>query len=190
MKTRRFICILFALCLSLTACGGQQAASRTADVPGNTVAQVLQEASDAADVSMDTMPPIVDDETVYPVNPPSAEERTAFSHDGIDIDLTRMSSTMVYGQVSGMMYTPDEYVGKTIRMAGKSYSMYYEETDTTYYSILIADATACCAQGVEYVLLDGNYPADETETVVTGVFELYEELGMTYCRLSDASITA
>ena len=63
-------------------------------------------------------------------------------------------------------------------------------TDQTYHSVLIADATACCAQGLEYVLADADaaYPESDAEVTVTGKFELYEELGMMYCRLKDATI--
>ena len=43
---------------------------------------------------------------------------------------------------------------------------------------------------MEYVLADGaRYPKDETQATVTGVFELYDEMGTTYCRLSDATLT-
>lgn len=116
---------------------------------------------------------------------------SASAQDGIDVDLTRMSGTMVYAQVSDMMCLPENYMGKIVRMRGQSYSSYYEETDTTYYYILIADAAACCAQGLEYVLADGvEYPAEEAEATVTGVFEMYDELGITYCRLNNATLSA
>lgn len=121
----------------------------------------------------------------------SPEAAAQFAHDGIDIDLTRMSAVMVYGQVSGMMYTPDEYVGKTIRMQGQTASAYVEKTGTTYYAILISDATACCAQGIEYRLPEGSlYPKDDAVATVTGTFELYDELGATYCRLGNAVVSA
>ena len=63
----------------------------------------------------------------------------------VDLDLTVLSSTMVYSEVYNIMMSPDEYIGKTIRMDGQCLSAYYEPTDMTYYSIVIQDATACCA---------------------------------------------
>ena len=117
-------------------------------------------------------------------------EHTA-SEDGIDVDLTRMSSTMVYAEVSNMMYCPDDYVGKIVRMQGQNINSYYDVTDQTYHSVLIADATACCAQGLEYVLADDSakYPDDDLDITVTGEFELYEEFGMMYCRLKGAQLS-
>lgn len=199
---------VLGLVFALAGCG-QTAANGKAPVVsgGNSVAQILEsaansaESADAAGQSADDTEWDALDESAYDVfydegaydsgwNDPETGESIS-AHDGIDVDLTRMSSTMVYGQVSDMMYLPEDYVGKTIRMRGQSYSSYYEETDTTYYYLLIADAAACCAQGLEYVLADGvEYPDEEAEATVTGVFEMYDELGITYCRLNNATLSA
>ena len=107
----------------------------------------------------------------------------------VDLDLTVLSSTMVYSEVYNIMMSPDEYIGKTIRMDGQCLSAYYEPTDMTYYSIVIQDATVCCAQGIEYVLSDGqSYPADDTEATVVGRFESYDEEGTTWYHLVDAVV--
>ena len=109
----------------------------------------------------------------------------------VDLDLTVLSSTMVYSEVYNIMMSPDEYIGKTIRMNGQCLSAYYEPTDMTYYSIVIQDATACCAQGIEYVLSDGqSYPADDTEATVVGRFESYDEEGTIWYHLVDAVVEA
>ncbi len=55
---------------------------------------------------------------------PAASEPTQ-STDGVDVDLTRLSSTMVYSEVYNMMYAPDDYIGKTIKMTGQF--VYYED---------------------------------------------------------------
>ncbi len=110
-----------------------------------------------------------------------------------DIDLTVMSSTMVYSEVNNMMNEPENYIGKTIKMNGE-YQM-YENLDKygnvipeeVYYVCIIADATACCAQGVEFVLCDGySYPEPGETITVSGRYELYEEKGHLYCHLVDA----
>ena len=123
------------------------------------------------------------------------------SADGIDVDLTKLSSTMVYSEVYNMMYSPDDYVGKTIKMEGQF--AIYQATDENsnlisgqiYFACVIADATACCSQGLEFVLAgEHSYPDDYpelgNEITVTGTFELYEEDGFQYCRLVDAEMIA
>ncbi len=103
------------------------------------------------------------------------------------IDLTELSATMVYSEVFQMMYYPENYVGKYVKMEG-IYDHYHDDaTDKDYYACIIQDATACCAQGIEFQLSDGNYPGDDTFNVtVEGTFSTYEENGMTYCTLVDA----
>ena len=117
-----------------------------------------------------------------------------YKSEGVDVDLTLMGSDLVYATVYQMMSKPEEYEGKTIRIEGKYYASYYPITDKYYNYCLIADALACCSQGLEFELgggavYPGDYPADQSQVIVTGVFETYtEEAGQTfyYCRLRDA----
>ncbi len=111
----------------------------------------------------------------------------------VDVDLTKLSSTMVYSEVYNMMYTPQDYIGKTVKMSG-TFVAYTNQDGSKYYpAIIIADATACCSQGLEFVL-KGNpsypdgYPEMETEITVVGTFETYEEDGNMYCRLQNAKV--
>lgn len=117
-----------------------------------------------------------------------------YKSEGVDVDLTLMGSDLVYATVYQMMSKPEEYEGKTIKIEGKYYASYYPITEKYYNYCLIADALACCSQGLEFELGGGavypdDYPADQSEVIVTGVFETYtEEAGQTfyYCRLRDA----
>ena len=107
----------------------------------------------------------------------------------VDVDLTALSATMVYSEVFQMMYYPENYIGKTVKMEGM-YDHYHDDaTGKDYYACIIQDATACCAQGIEFQLSDGDYPADTTDDVmVKGTFETYEEDGAKYCTLVDAEL--
>lgn len=117
-----------------------------------------------------------------------------YKSEGVDVDLTLMGKDLIYATVYQMMSKPEEYEGKTIRIEGKYYASYYPVTDKYYNYCLIADALACCSQGLEFELggdavYPDDYPADQSEVIVTGVFETYtEEAGQTfyYCRLKDA----
>ena len=123
---------------------------------------------------------------------PAASEPTQ-STDGVDVDLTRLSSTMVYSEVYNMMYAPDDYIGKTIKMTGQF--VYYENPDTKaqYFTCIIGDAMACCSQGLEFVMEgDLAYPDDYLELgadiTVIGEFQSYEENGMTWYHLVNARL--
>ena len=110
-----------------------------------------------------------------------------------DVDLTQLSSTMVYSEVYNMMTTPDDYRGKTVKMSG-NFAIYQDQiTGQIYFACVIADATACCSQGLEFVLEgDHTYPDDYPELnsviTVTGVFDTYEENGNIYCQLIHAKM--
>lgn len=111
----------------------------------------------------------------------------------VDVDLTKLSSTMVYSEVYNMMYTPENYIGKTVKMSGMFAAYTNQDQSQFYPAVIIADATACCSQGLEFVL-EGNpsypegYPEMETDITVIGTFETYLEDGNTYCRLKNAKI--
>ncbi|MCD7981861.1 MAG: hypothetical protein LUF32_06050 [Clostridiales bacterium] len=117
-------------------------------------------------------------------------------YENVDYDLTEMSSDMVYATVYDMMANPSEYTGKTFRMNGSYYSFYYEATDQYYHYCIVADATACCSQGLEFVWGDGShaypdeYPEEYAEVTVTGTFETYREEGddTLYCHLANATL--
>ncbi len=110
-----------------------------------------------------------------------------------DVDLTTLSSTMVYGEVYNMMNRPEDYMGKTIKARGPYYSSLFVQTGLYYHFILIEDAAACCQQGLEFIWEGRDYPdgfpANNTQIEVTGVFGEYEELGETYYYLDVDDVT-
>ena len=113
---------------------------------------------------------------------------------GVDVDLTAMSSTMVYAEVYNMLMDPGLYMGKTVRMSGPYYASYYDETGKYYHYVIIEDATACCQQGMEFIwngdhVYPSDYPEDFTRIEVTGTFEYYEELDYPYYYLAVDGIT-
>ena len=116
----------------------------------------------------------------------------------VDIDLTALSGIMVYSEVNSMISFPDNYIGKTVKMQGQF--NIYQVTDENgafipdkmFFACMIADATACCAQGLEFALAGepvypDEYPELGAEITVVGTFEWYEEDGCRYYRLGNAS---
>ena len=62
-----------------------------------------------------------------------------------------------------------------------------------YHACVIPDATACCAQGIEFIWAGEHawpedYPEEAADIVVTGRLELYEEDGVKYLHLVDAEL--
>ena len=111
-----------------------------------------------------------------------------------DVDLTTLSSTMVYAEVYNMMCAPQDYIGRNIKMSGQFSVFEDTASNQIYYACVIADATACCQQGIEFVLADetltypDDYPALGETVTVMGEFQTYEENGYVYCHLVDAEM--
>ena len=176
---KKLLCVvLIALTLvSLAACGSEkekEAAATDFQTPNSSASQnqTTEKDSESAPAAL----------------------KPAQSADGIDVDLTKLSSTMVYSEVYNMMVSPDNYTGKTVKMNGAF--AYYEDPETKkqYFACIIADATACCSQGLEFILTGehtypNDYPELNSEITVTGTFETYEENGYNYCRLVNAEFS-
>ena len=111
----------------------------------------------------------------------------------VDLDLSAMSGTVVYAQVYNLLCDPTAWLGKTIRMAGLYSAFQDQTTGTVYHACVIPDATACCAQGIEFVwagehVWPEDYPKETENIVVTGRLEIYEENGIKYLHLVDAEL--
>lgn len=104
---------------------------------------------------------------------------------GVDIDLTRLSTTMVFAEVAAMVRTPEDYLGKTVRMAGTLavYEANLALGFDCFYTVVIQDATACCQQGMEFIWPEGTLPEAGTGLVVTGTFAEYDCGGLPSCHI-------
>ena len=99
-----------------------------------------------------------------------------------DIDISRMSGTMVYGQVNQMIMYPSKYLGKHIKMKGIFSSYYDEELERRFYGCIIQDALACCSQGLAFELAKPRkypeqYPAEGDAIIVEGDFDYEKDEG-------------
>lgn len=121
----------------------------------------------------------------------SSKSKSKTNSNKIDVDLNNLNANVVYAQVFQMMTEPDKFIGKRIRMSGQ-FNVYAAQEGnpsgvTEYYAIIIADAQACCQQGIEFVWPGHTYPDGfpevKSNASVTGIFEVYEENGKKYCRL-------
>lgn len=103
----------------------------------------------------------------------------------INLDLTKMSATMIYSTIFDMLIMPEDYIEKTIKLSGWFETYTDPQTGEMYYAVVVPDATACCQQGLEFVWPgDHKYPEDFPEIMqditVTGIYKLIENDGITY----------
>ena len=110
-----------------------------------------------------------------------------------DYDLTQMSSTVVYSQITDMTMVPEEYVGKTIKMEGR-FEVYGDPNkEDPYVACIVNDATACCSVGLRFVLTgdytSADFPLNGSDIVITGVFQTYEYQGYTFGEIQNAEMT-
>lgn len=164
--------LLLICCLVLSGCGTDDS------VKNNTI----EETSSQSILDKIGYKPVYDTEE----DTPSPESNISSD---VDVDLTTLSPTMVFAEVYNMMATPDDYVGKTVKISGKYYSVNDKKTGKTYFYVIIKDATACCEQGMEFIWDNGThvypdeYPEEEKEITITGIFNYYTEDGLNFCYL-------
>lgn len=91
----------------------------------------------------------------------------------VDVDLTKLSETMVYSAVFDIVENPAEYRGKIIKIRGKYFAFHDPAKNEYHHSCVIWDATACCMQGMEFELASGNYPPNESDITLIGKFDVY-----------------
>ena len=116
------------------------------------------------------------------------EEKSA-----IDVDLSKMSGTAVYAEVYNMVTQPKTYKGKMVKMKGTVQTAKTGKNGKRLFACIIEDATACCAQGIEFeATKDYSYPDDYPKVgyyvTVQGKFDFYKEGPYTYCVLKNAEI--
>ena len=183
---KQLFCLLLAACMMLSLCACGKDSGKDAE---NDVSSSDEEAS----ASAESIPTPKEQET------PGKSKPSQPAAGKVDVDLTVLSSTMVYAEVYNMLYNdPESYLGKTVRARGE-FSIYQLvvdgvlQPDPVAYACIIADAAACCAEGMEFVLKDDlaypdDYPEPGAEITVIGEFQSYEENGMTWYHLANARL--
>ena len=191
---KRTICLLSCISLLLfSGCANTDPNSRVGSRPtgAKDVIESQIAAAESTAVSETTSSLPSEETTITESLPESSMDTASGPDEEFDIDLTIDNADLIYAEVFAMVYTPEDYVGKTVKMKGQFVFYYDEEKGVYYYACLIKDAMACCAQGLEFVPAgDCTYPDDfppaMTEINVTGTFNILEDDGETYCALTDA----
>ena len=176
MKKAILILLALTMLLSLAACGSSSA-------PNKTPVPSVSPSSTAPIQPTDTIPAATPD----PVSEATAAPEPAMtenvpeenrSPEAVDVDLTQLSSTMVYSEVYAMATESEQYIGKTVKMNGLFATQEYN--GARLYACIVQDATACCAQGLEFEMAEelvypDDYPEPGAEITVIGTFDCYKE---------------
>lgn len=188
---KKLILLILAVLLGLccASCGGKMFldAEEQSAAAGSFDQAALEEKA-LVSAAPSVPPPSAKDTSSMPdpsETPPVSKEDAE-----IDVDLTELSTTMVYSEIYNMMLSPESYEGKTVRMKGKYICYEDPQSGKEYFACIVTDAAACCAQGFEFVPAEGSeYPNDyldpNCQIVITGIFEIYQENNFQFCRLVD-----
>ena len=178
MKRVLVLILAIVMVVSLCACSSDQAEQKKSVTGGSkTVSDVLNQGEATG------APTAAATQAKSSITAPSTD---------VDVDLTALSSTMVYSEALNMLQSPDEYMGKSVRMTG-SFAV-AEGDGRMYYACIIKDATACCSNGIEF-LWDGDhsypedYPKQGSDITVVGTFDKYYEGTSMYIQLINAQLS-
>ena len=153
---KRIFCLLLAACmmLSLCACGK----GREKDAGNDTLSS-----NEEASASAESIPTPKEQET------PGESEPSQPYAGKVDVDLTVLSSTMVYSEVYNMLYNdPAHYLGKTVKARG-GFSIYQLVTDGVLQpdGRLMAEARMDVAHVGSAIVYMANLPLDTNVLFMT-----------------------
>ena len=112
-----------------------------------------------------------------------------------DIDLTKMSKTMLFAVVLDIHSRPEQYLGKSVRMSGKFAIIQgvdaqgQPDPDKIFYNCVIPGAQSSLEFNVAGELYyPEDFPDLESTITVEGVYEKYEDNGKVYYRVGQSEI--
>ena len=144
----------------------------------------------AAAAAKNTVEP---DNTVVECPPGRIETTTTPAPSKVNLDLTKMSATMIYSTIFDMLIMPEDYVEKIIKVKGWFETYMDTKSGELYYAVLVPDATACCQQGLEFIwkgnhAYPDDFPKPGQNITVTGIYKMIENDGVTYTYLEANSV--
>ena len=108
----------------------------------------------------------------------------------VDLDLTRLSGTLLTDRLAGIRADPETYAGKTLRVCGQYYAM--ESGESIQHSLIVCDECHCTEVGItmtggpEAEIL---WPENNTRIEITATVEAWiNSAGILSARLVVSSI--
>ena len=191
MKKRKYVILGVMAAFSLTGCS----TADTSQTLPERLNEIWQSQQSQAETGVTQQSQIEEIQTQDAPQEATSQTQTSQKTTAteFDYDLTQMSSTIVYSQITDMTMVPEEYAGKTIKMEGR-FEIYGDpDKEDPYLGCIVNDATACCSVGLRFVLTDdytsADFPLNGSDIIITGVFETYEYQGCTFGEVQNAQMT-
>ena len=115
--------------------------------------------------------------------------------DNIDVNLSALSATMLFAEITNIMNNPEAYLGQVIKIRGEYFNFYHEGSDEYIHFVLVLDEAGCCNEGFQFrVGEEFGSPEElietEAEIEVIGVFQSsgVEEWGSYYLAVEELEI--
>ena len=91
----------------------------------------------------------------------------------VDYDLSLLSTTYAYAQVTSMYKNPEKYLNKTIKIVGDYDFLVVGVNDTQYHFIFIGEGDRCCQTYLEFRVKDviDEYPSANQRIELQGTFK-------------------
>ena len=179
------LCALIACSALITGCSSGDA-SPSEDAPERNVqdipvSETPNNETTQNEASLREVPPVENPGTYR-----TPEERALSK---VDIDLTVLSATVLSAELMNIIINSEDYLGKTIRVSGTYYNLFFEQTGSYYHYVITKAGDECCQEGMEFRLsgdpvFPDDFPRMRTIIEVEGVFSTYEELGREYYYLA------
>ena len=114
-------------------------------------------------------------------------ETSAKENVRVDLDLTEYTSVVADAYLKQLQDNMDKYRGVVVKAKGEYSHFKDPNSGNDYYNCVFS--SACCPNGLEFVLKDGKYPTEEGKNItVVGEFNYYEEDGVVYFNLINAEL--
>ena len=107
----------------------------------------------------------------------------------VDVDLTRLSETVLSAELMNILANSKDYIGKTIKVSGIYSFAFHEPSGEIYHYVITKQGDACCQEGLEFIwagdhVFPDDYPAMGTPIVVYGEFTRYQGEGFRHFYLA------
>jgi hypothetical protein len=95
--------------------------------------------------------------------------------EGVDLDFSVLSGTMLTAEYNKLIANPEDYIGKIIKASGFYSASYSRANDRYSHYVIMKNQEGCCVELFEFVwsgdrVYPDDYPPENALIEVTGVF--------------------